>query len=68
MFRVLFLQVFKHDIHRVLELLIILADLHGVDELDQRGKVLLLLRRLVVDIADQCAVKEGLRLRPEFIT
>ena len=68
MLRVLFLQVLKHDVDRILELLVIFTDLHGVDELDQRGKVLFLFRCLIVDIADQRAVKEGLRFRPEFVT
>ena len=60
--RVLFLQVFKHDIDRILELFIVLADLHGIDELDQRGEVLFLYRRFVVDIADEGTVKQRLRL------
>ena len=34
-FWILLLQIFKHDIHGILELFIILPDLHGVDEIDQ---------------------------------
>ena len=67
MFRVPFLQVLEHDIHGILELFIVLPDLHGVDEFDQRGEVLLLNRRFVMDIPDQRTVKQRLRLGPEFI-
>ena len=34
-FRILLPQVLKHNIHGILELFIILPDLHGVDEIDQ---------------------------------
>ena len=68
MFRVLFLQVFKHDIDRILELFIVLADLHGIYKLDQRCEVLFLHRRFVVDIADQGTVEQRFCLRPELIT
>ena len=66
--RVLFLQVFKHDVHWVLKLFVILTDLHGIDKLDQGGEVLFLYRGFVVDIADQGTVKQRFSLRPEFVT
>ena len=68
MVRLLFLQCFKHQIHRILELFVILTDLHGIDELDQGGEVLLLLRCFIMDIADQCTVEQRFRLIPERIT
>lgn len=68
MFRVLFLQVFKHDVDRILELFVILTDLHGIDELDQGSNVLFLHRGFVVDISDQGTVEQRLGLCPEFVT
>ena len=65
---ILFLQVFKHDVHRVLELFVILTDLHGIDEFDQGGEVLFLHRRFIVDISDQGTVKQRLRFGPKLIT
>ena len=64
----LLFQSFKHQIHRVLELLVILSNLHGVQKLDQGGEVLLLHRCFVVDIADQGTVQKGFSLRPELVT
>ena len=61
------LQRVKHQIHRVLELLVILSDLHGIDELDEGGEILFLHRGLVVDIPDKGAVQKRFRLDPEII-
>jgi hypothetical protein len=55
-------QSFKHQIDRILEILIILPDLRGVDEFDQRIEVLLFLRCLIVDVSYERRVEEGLRL------
>lgn len=66
--RLFLLQILKHQIHRILEILIVLTDLHGVDKLDQCGKVLLLFRRFIVDISDQSTVKKGLGFVPEGIS
>ena len=60
MIRVLFLQCLKHQIHRILVLFVILADLHGIDELDQSSKVLFLDRCFIMDIADQGTVQQRL--------
>jgi len=65
--RVLFLQCLKHQIHRILVLFVILADLHGVDKLDQSREVLLLDQRLIVDISDQRTIQQSFRLIPERI-
>ena len=62
-----FLQVLEHDVHWVLELLIILPDLHGIDEFDQCCEVLFLDRRFIVDIADQRAVQQRLCFGPELV-
>ena len=56
------LQRVKHQVHGVLELLVILPDLHRVDELDEGGEILFLHRSLVVDISDEGAVQKRFRL------
>ena len=68
MLRVLFFQVFKHDVDRVLEFFIILADLHGIDKLNQGGEVLFFYRGFIVDISDQGTVEQRFRFGPEFVT
>ncbi len=68
MIRLFLFQVFKHQIHRILKVFIILADFHGVDELDQRGEVLLLHRRFIVNISDQRTVQQCFCLVPERIS
>ena len=67
MFRILFLQSFEHDVDGIFKVLIVLTYLHGIQHLQKRIEVLFLLRRLKMDIADQRRIKQGLRLRPEFI-
>ena len=56
--RLFLLQIFKHQIDRVLKILVIFTDFHGVDEFDERGEVLFLLRRLIVDVPDESTVKQ----------
>ena len=67
MVRLLLFQVFKHQIHRILEILIILTDLHGIDKFDERGKVLFLLGCLIMDVADESTIEQCLCLVPERI-
>ena len=62
MFRLLLFQFFKKLVHGIFEGFIILAGFAGVDELQQRGKVLLLLRGFIPDVADQCAVEQAFGL------
>lgn len=63
-----FLRQFpEHYIHRVLKSLIILSDLHRVDELDQCGEVLLLDRGFIVDIADQRRIEQRLGFYPKIV-
>ena len=65
--RIPFFQPFKHQVYDILEVFIVLPDFVGIDEFDHGVEVLFLRRRLIVDIADQSAVKQGLCLGPEWI-
>ena len=67
MARVPFFQLVKHQIDGVLKFLVVLPNLHGVYHLQQRGEVLFLLRGLVVDVADECRIKQHLGLQPEIV-
>ena len=60
-------QCVKHQVHRILELLVVLPDFHRVDELDESGKVLFFHRGLVVDISDEGAVQKRFCLDPEIV-
>ena len=60
-------QLLERQIHVVLKGLIVLAYLHGVDELDERGKVLFLLRGFVMDVADKRRVEQRLGFLPEVV-
>ena len=60
--RLLLFQFLKQFIHRILKFFVILAGFAGVDELQQRGEVLLLLRGFIPDVADQCAVEQAFGL------
>ena len=62
MFRLFLFQFLKKLIYGILKFFIILAGFAGVDELQQRGKVLLLLRGFIPDVANQCTVKQPFRL------
>ena len=68
MVRLLLFQSFKHLIHWILKGFIILAHFHRIQKFNQRCKVLLFQRCLIVDIPNQGTIQQGLRLRPEFIT
>ena len=67
MIRLTACQLLEGQIHVVLKGLIVLAHLHGVDELDERGEVLFLLGGFVVDIADERRVEQRLGLLPEVV-
>ena len=60
-------QLLERDIHRIFKGFIVLADFHGVDQLDERGKVLLFLGRFIMDVADQGTVQKRLCLHPEIV-
>lgn len=67
MIRVAFPQLRKHQIDGVLELLVVLPHLHRIDELQQGGEVLLLLRGLEVYVPDERRVEQRLRLHPKIV-
>ena len=67
MFRLLLFQFLKKLIHRIPKFFVILTGFAGVDELQQRGEVLLLFRGFIPDVADQCAVEQSFGLDPEIL-
>ena len=66
MLRLLLFQFLKKLIHGIFEGFIILAGFAGIDELQQRGEVLLLLRSFIPDVANQCTVEQPFRFDPEI--
>jgi len=52
MFRVFFFQTFKHEVNRVLEILVVLAGFRRIYHFKQRREVLLVLWGFIPDIAD----------------
>ena len=60
--RVLLLQLGEQDVHRALELLVVLPRLTGVDEVQQGDKVALLRLRLVPDVPDEGGIVQPLGL------
>ena len=52
MLRVFFFQSFKHEVYRVLEVLVVLAGFRRIYHFKKRREVLLVLRGFVPDIAD----------------
>ena len=65
--RVFRFQGLKHLVNGVLERLIVLPDLHSVQERDERTEVLLLHGRDIVDIGDERRVKELFGFLPELV-
>ena len=66
MVRVLLLQLGEQDVHRALELLVVLPGLAGVDEVQQGDKVALLRLRLVPDVSDEGGIVQPLGLDPKI--
>ena len=64
--RLSFRQLGKENIHRALIVLVVLSGLTGIDQIQQRCEVLLLLRGFVPDVADQRGVVERFCLDPEI--
>ena len=62
-----FFEVFKHEVYLILEFFVVFMYLHGVDHLDQRGKIFLFIGGLIVDVADEGGVEQGLGLDPEIV-
>ena len=57
-FRLLLGELFKQLINLVLEILVILPHLHLIEQINERGEVLLFLGQLIVDIPDQGDVQQ----------
>ena len=68
MVRVFYSQLIEHLVHGVFILLIVFSDFHGVNQFKESREVLFLRWSLIVEIADQCCVQQGLCLRPELVT
>ena len=66
--RMLLLQLGEQDVHRALELLVVLPRLAGVDEVQQGDEVALLRLRLVPDVPDEGGIVQPLGLDPEIFT
>ena len=60
--RVLLFQLGEQDVHRALELLVVLPRLAGVDEVQQGDEVALLRLRLVPDVPDEGGIVQPLGL------
>ena len=65
--RVLLLQCIKEKVNGIFETFVILPDLHSIYHFHQSGKVLLVCRGLIIDIADQRRIQQRLGLDPEII-
>ena len=63
----LFCQIFKEQINRILIILVLLGHLHGVEHFQQRSKILFLSRGFVVQIGNQRGQQKPFRLVPERI-
>ena len=66
MFRLLLFQFLKKLVHRILKFFVILTGFAGIDKLQQRGEVLLLLRGFIPDVANQCTVEQPFRFDPKI--
>ena len=61
------LQILKHQVNRILEILVILARLHTADHINQRRKVAIFLQRFLPQIADQRGIEQDFRFLPKWI-
>ena len=66
MFRVFFLQPFKHKVNGGLKFRVVLAGFTGIYHFKQRRKILFFLRGFVPNVADKGAVKEPFRFYPKI--
>ena len=55
-------QLVEHQVHRIFEVLIVLTHLHRIDKLNERGEILFLHRRFIVDVPDKGGVEQRFRL------
>ena len=63
-----FCQILEHEVHRVLEFLVVLPHLHDVEQFQQGRKVPFFDRRFIVDIGNKRGVQKFFCLLPERIT
>ena len=61
-------QLLEHQINRIFEVLIVLTHLHRIDKFNERGEVLFLHRRFIVDVPNEGGVKQRFRFHPEIVT
>ena len=61
------LQILKHQVNGIPEILVILARLHTADHINQRRKVAIFLQRFLPQIADQRRVEQHFRFVPKWI-
>ena len=56
------LQILKHQVNGIPEILVILACLHTADHINQRCEVAIFLQRFLPQIADQRGIEQDFRL------
>ena len=56
------LQILKHQVNGIPEILVVLARLHAADHINQRREVAIFLQRFLPQIADQRRVEQHFRL------
>ena len=61
------LQILKHQVNGIPEILVVLARLHTADHINQRREVALFLQRFLPQIADQRRVEQYFRFLPKWI-
>ena len=61
------LQILKHQVNGIPEILVVLACLHTADHINQRRKVAIFLQRFLPQIADQRRVEQHFRFLPKWI-
>ena len=64
--RLPFLQLRKEQVHRALISLVVLSGFTGIDKVQKCDEVLLFLRGLEPDVADQCGIIEAFCFDPEI--
>ena len=67
MFRVFFLQPFKHEVNGGLKFRVVLAGFTGIYHFKQRREVLFFPRGFVPNVTDKGAVKEPFRFYPKIL-
>ena len=67
MLRLFLFQFLKQLIHRIFKFFIILPCFGRIDKFKQRGKILFLLRGLIIDVADQSTIQKSLCFHPKIL-